>query len=95
MDIGQDNFDAIEGLVDAGNVWAARAVDVPECRPIDVALPEQYYKFDTPAKSITLRIGQCQDMDPAYEPYLKAIRQIVRTVSDRQKLVVRGECAYF
>jgi hypothetical protein len=95
MDIGQENFDAIEGLVTAGNIWSAKVIAVPHCHAIDVDLPGQYYQFDLLDKSVTLNIGQCQRVDPAHEPYLRAMRQIVRAVSDRQKLVVKGECIRF
>jgi hypothetical protein len=95
MDIGQDNFDEIAGLVTASDIGSAKIVDIPQCRVIDVDLPGQYYKFVLAGKSVTLNVGQCQRIDPAHEPYLKAMRQIVRTVSDRQKLKVEGECIRF
>ena len=92
MDIGQDNFDAIAGLVTAGDIWHTKVVGISQCQVIDVGLPGQYFKFETHDKSVTIKVGQCQRVDSAHEPYLKAIRQIVRTVSDRQKLYVSGEC---
>jgi hypothetical protein len=95
MDIGQDNFDAIAGLVAAGDLWNAKVLDVPQCHAIDVALPRKHYRFDVPGRSVSIDVGQCQRIDPTYAPYLKAMRQIVRTVSDRQKLKVKGECVRF
>ncbi len=95
MDIGQDNFDAIAGLVAVGDIRDAKVVSVPDCRIIDVAVPGEYYRFDWHDKSVTLNVGQCQAISAEHEPYLKAIRQIVRNVSDRQTLVVRGKCIRF
>ncbi len=95
MDIGQESFDAIEGLVKAGDIWSSKVVGIPACHVIDVGLPEPSYKFEMPGRSVNLHVGQCQAIDAAHEPYIKAIRQIVRNVSDRQKLYVEGECIYF
>jgi hypothetical protein len=95
MDIGQDNFDAISGLVKAGDIWTAKVEPISQCQVIDIGYPEQHYRFDASGRSISLDIGQCQRIDSAHEPYIKAIRQIIRTVSDRQKLRVEGKCVYF
>ena len=95
MDIGQENFNAISDLVTSGDIWTAKVEPVPGCQILDVARQGQHYKFEIPGKSISLDVGQCQRIDPPHEPYIKAMSRIVRTVSDRQTLRVRGQCAYF
>jgi hypothetical protein len=95
MEIGQENFDAIEGLVIAGRILDAKVETIPACQTIDVELPGERYRFHLADGSVTLELGQCERIDAAHEPYLKAIRQIVTTVAASKKLIKPDRCVYF
>ncbi|GAA5007485.1 hypothetical protein FNZ56_04055 [Pseudoluteimonas lycopersici] len=92
LDIGQAGFDAVKGLVDAGDLWSAKVAEKPDCRGMDPAPNAQFFHFQKSGKSQTLVIEQCEEVAAQYRPYLAAIKQIVRGVSDQQTLHVQGEC---
>ncbi|MFT3808243.1 hypothetical protein [Arenimonas sp.] len=90
----QETFDAIEGLVEAGALWDAHVSPVPNCSVIDVALPEESYYFEAGERSVSIRIGQCQAVDPKHAAHLNAIRRLVRLQSDRYPARL-PKCVYF
>ena len=91
LDIGQSAFERVEQLVAVGDLWSAKAVDIPGCHPIDPA-PEEpgFFQFQAEGKFVQVRVGQCQRLPEAQKTYFEEIRAIVRKSSDR--IVINSEC---
>jgi hypothetical protein len=92
LDIGQANFDRIEHLVDAADLWSSQLETIDGCTDIDPYTAHSRVRFDRPGRSITLEWGKCQRVPGERGQALDEIKHIVRAESDRLTLRVAAAC---